>query len=350
MKRQWTNEELIADFTLSAKELDLIGDSKADHNLLGAACLLKYFQQEGRFPAQKQDIPPIVIVHLAQQLGVVPEKIIPYDWEGRTIKAHRAAIRTFLGVHEATLADQEALVEWLCQEVLTEHRQEEALIASLYARCKEQLIDPPTLDRVRRLVHTAIHRFDERLCATIMQRLSLETRTQLDALLTVDLPEAQAREETVSALEEASSEVETAEAAQESAPSRPQSALHALKQTAHGDGQVPVPCPLQSLCYLRHIRAVRNECGVLVDPPVPNSPGSLVAGVFRADQFPMPAGLEAKDRGRTQRIFNHPMCSLGLFPVPGEMLSVTSPRETMWSSDFRSQLCDCFSRSCAASC
>ena len=71
MKRQWINEELIADFTISAKELDLIGDSKTDHNLLGAACLLKYFQQEGRFPAQKQDIPPIVIVHLAQQLGVV---------------------------------------------------------------------------------------------------------------------------------------------------------------------------------------------------------------------------------------------------------------------------------------
>ena len=111
MKRHWTNEELVEHWTLSSKELDLIGDSKTDHNLLGAACLLKYFQYEGRFPAQKQDIPPIVIVHLAQQLGVVPEKIIPYDWEGRMIKAHRAAIRTFLEVHEATLADEETLVE-----------------------------------------------------------------------------------------------------------------------------------------------------------------------------------------------------------------------------------------------
>jgi len=57
------------------------------------------------------------------------------------------------------------------------------------------LIDTPTPDRVRRLVHTAIRRFDERLCATIMQQLSLETRTQLDALLTVGVPEA--REETL---------------------------------------------------------------------------------------------------------------------------------------------------------
>ena len=66
MKRHWTKEELADNFTLSSKELDLIGDSKSDHNLLGAACLLKYFQSEGRFPAQKGDVPPIVIVHLAQ--------------------------------------------------------------------------------------------------------------------------------------------------------------------------------------------------------------------------------------------------------------------------------------------
>ena len=39
-------------------------------------------------------------------------------WEGRTIKAHRAAIRTYLGVHETTLADEEALVDWLCKEIV----------------------------------------------------------------------------------------------------------------------------------------------------------------------------------------------------------------------------------------
>src|SRR6266567_5086431 len=181
MKRHWTNEELVEHWTLSSKELDLIGDSKTDHNLLGAAVLLKYFHYEGRFPIHKQDVPPIVIVHLAQQLGVTPEKIIPYDWEGRTIKAHRAAIRTFLEVHEATLADEEKVVEWLCQQVLAEQRQEEALVASVYAHCKDGRIEPPTPDRVRRLVHTAIHRFDERLCTTIMQQLSLahELRNEL---------------------------------------------------------------------------------------------------------------------------------------------------------------------------
>ncbi|MBA2396328.1 MAG: DUF4158 domain-containing protein [Ktedonobacteraceae bacterium] len=122
---------------LSSKELDLIGDSNTDHNLLGFAILLKYFQQEGRFPSQKQDIPSILIVHLAQQLSVVPEKIIPYDWDGRTIKAHLAAIRAFLNVHEATLSDEEAMIEALCENVLAEQRQKDALIASMYASCKK---------------------------------------------------------------------------------------------------------------------------------------------------------------------------------------------------------------------
>jgi hypothetical protein len=90
VKRQWTTEELETYWTLHPNELDLIGESKTDHNLLGFAVLLKYFQCEGRFPSQKQDIPSAVIVHLAQQLGVVPEKIIPYDWDGRTIKIHRS--------------------------------------------------------------------------------------------------------------------------------------------------------------------------------------------------------------------------------------------------------------------
>jgi hypothetical protein len=47
--------------------------------------------------------------------------------------------------------------------ILAEQRQEDVLIASVYAHCKKGRIEPPTPDRICRLVHTAIHRFDERL-------------------------------------------------------------------------------------------------------------------------------------------------------------------------------------------
>src|SRR5712692_8627181 len=89
---------------------------------------------------------------------------------------------------------------------------------------------PPTPDRVRRLVHTTIHRFDERLCTTIMQQLSLETRMQLDALLTVEISQTQVWEEIASVLEDTPIEEGTEGAPLELAPPRPQSALHALKQ------------------------------------------------------------------------------------------------------------------------
>jgi hypothetical protein len=249
VKRQWTNEELLSTFTLSSKELDLIGDSKADHTVLGFAVLLKYFQSEGRFPSQKHDIPSTVIVHLAQQLGVAPEKIISYDWDGRTIKIHRAAIRTFLGVHEATLSDEEAMVEWLCQHKLAEQRQEDALIASVYTHCKKSSIEPPTPDRVRRLVHTAIHRFDERLCASIVQRLSAETRMCLDALLTVMNTEAEEQKEDNATQEPQSAGVQEGTPEAPALP-RSQSALHFLKQDS---GPVGLESVIQQTKKLEHI-------------------------------------------------------------------------------------------------
>jgi TnpA family transposase len=245
MKRQWTTEELEVHWTLHPNELDLIGESKTDHNLLGAACLLKYFQYEGRFPAQKQDIPSLVIVHLAQQLGVVPEKIIPYDWEGRMIKTHRATIRAFLGVRETTQQDEHALVIWLCQEVLPEQQQEEALLAAAYAHYKRLHIEPPTPDRMNRLLHTALHQFDEQFCASVCQHLTQETRERLDALLVTSLPEEQ---------QSSSAEQPPGENTQLDAPSPPtqhtRSAWQQLKQDA---GHMSVENVLEEIAKLERI-------------------------------------------------------------------------------------------------
>ena len=40
VKQNWTNEELVEHWTLSSKDLDLIGDNKTNDNLLRAACLI----------------------------------------------------------------------------------------------------------------------------------------------------------------------------------------------------------------------------------------------------------------------------------------------------------------------
>ncbi len=242
MKRQWTDEELEAHFTLHPVEFDLVGDSKTDHNLLGFAALLKYFQHEGRFPSQKQDIPAAVTLHLAHQVGVAPEELLAYDWDGRMIKTHRAAIRTFLGYREITRQDEDALVAWLCQEVLGEQQQEDALLAAAYQHYQGMHIEPPTPDRLSRLLHTALHRFDEQFCASIFQHLTPETCTRLDALLTTILPE-----------EPSSAEVSTEAVPEPEAAAPPHHSRSAWQHLKQDAGQMSLEHTLEEITKLERI-------------------------------------------------------------------------------------------------
>jgi hypothetical protein len=104
VKRQWTLDELLRNFTLQPAEVELIPDT-SDSGRLGFAALLKYFQHEGHFPHRRHDIPEDVIVYLASQLDVLPEAYNQYRWEGRTITRHRVQIREWLGFRPYTESD-----------------------------------------------------------------------------------------------------------------------------------------------------------------------------------------------------------------------------------------------------
>jgi len=67
--------------------------------------------------------------------------------------------------------------------------------AALYARCRELRLEPPTPDRVDRLVRSVMHTAEERLCATILTRLPPSVVVELDRLLdteSLDAPDAAA--------------------------------------------------------------------------------------------------------------------------------------------------------------
>lgn len=113
MKHNWTLDELIDSWTLLPNELELIGGSKADHNRLAFALLLKYFQIEGKFPRHRREIPQTAVDYVARQLKLSPEVYQRYEWSGRVIARHRVAIRSFLGFREGAVADGEAILNWL---------------------------------------------------------------------------------------------------------------------------------------------------------------------------------------------------------------------------------------------
>ncbi len=188
MKRVWETEELVEHWTLVPPELELLGN-KTGPTRLGFALLLKFFQSEARFPKDAHEIPETVINYVAKQVGAPPECYPRYEWHGRTIEYHRAQIRKLHNFREATVEDANALSQWLREQILPNERDYEHLKVAVYQRCRAVKIEPPTRERIDRLVRSATRTYEENFCAEILSRLLPENRTLLDALLQSALDE-----------------------------------------------------------------------------------------------------------------------------------------------------------------
>lgn len=182
MKRLWTQDELVEHWTLSPEELTLLGN-KAGTTRLGFALLLKAFQLEGRWLGSKTEAPGSVVAFVARQVNVSATAYLEYDWRGRAIKYHRAEIRAFLGVREATLADAEAVASWLIDHVLPHAHRLDHLRAVAHDRFRALRLEPSTASQLNRLVRSALHTYETQLFATTLARLTPEMLAQLDALI-----------------------------------------------------------------------------------------------------------------------------------------------------------------------
>jgi TnpA family transposase len=185
VKRQWDSEELVEHFTLLADESILL-DNLSGSNRLGFALLLKFFQIEAKFPLTKQEIPKSVVSYVAKQIDVSPRAIKEYSFSGRTIERHRSQIRQFFGFRETTVEDASELAKWLQEKVLAYDRQESHLQAAAYQRLRSLKLEPPSPDRMERLIRSAVHTCEETFCSTIFEQLSSQTLIKLDALLRTD--------------------------------------------------------------------------------------------------------------------------------------------------------------------
>jgi len=169
-------------WTLTPADLALVM-AKGRANRLGFAVLLLFYRAHGRFPAAPTEIEPQAVDQVARQIGMGATPHDGLDLAARTWKRHRAEIRALFGYREATVADAEALEDWLRDQAATVGTVPDHLVARLEARCRELAIEPPSADRVERIVRAAIHAHEERLYARIRDRLAPETRARLEALL-----------------------------------------------------------------------------------------------------------------------------------------------------------------------
>ncbi len=174
-------------WTLRATDRALLSN-KTGATRLGFAVLLKLFQAEGRFPRRAEDVPAAAVEAIASQVGVAAAGWQGYDWRGRTIEYHRAQVRAALGFREATLDDAEALGRWLDSQVLAMERRPDRLLATAREHCRSQLLEPPSTERLERLVRSVLHRHEDAFCIALIARLPPEVTAGLDALLRPPVP------------------------------------------------------------------------------------------------------------------------------------------------------------------
>lgn len=182
MKQHWELDELIKNWTLLPQELSWLSN-KSGANLLTTALLLKFFQYETKFPNSLKEIPYSIIDYIARQLKISDELISGYDWKRRSYMRQRSEVRQFLGISKATVKDAQELISWLIENVLDKEVDLEHLQEIACQRFWSLKIEPPTPGRVERLVRSALRTYETNFFQQTLDKLSLECRTQIDALL-----------------------------------------------------------------------------------------------------------------------------------------------------------------------
>ncbi len=130
-----------------------------------------------------REIPTSALCFVADQLGLSPFVFQQYAWRGRARKQHRAEIRTFVGFRSFTAADASTLDTWLRQAILPSEQNAQHLQEIVVDWCREHRIEPPTPQRIERLIRSALHRHERAFFDAITQQLPPSTRAHFDSLL-----------------------------------------------------------------------------------------------------------------------------------------------------------------------
>lgn len=182
MKRHWELDEIIEHFTFLLNEYTQIGN-KAGATRLGFAVIFKFFQYEARFPNNKSEIPKDIIDYIGKQVQVEGQYFNNYDMTNRTYFNHKSQIREYFGFREASTTDTDEISEWLYKNVLHYEIDIDHLKIEAYERFRELHIEPPTQDRIERLIKSAIFKYENYFFQETYNKLTEATKYKMDNLI-----------------------------------------------------------------------------------------------------------------------------------------------------------------------
>src|SRR5450755_979404 len=184
MARDLGLDDVVDHFALIGDELDLL-HTKSGSTRLGFAALLKFLLWRGRFPRAAHELPGDAVAHLARQVRAPDGGLASFDFAGRSAQRFRGEIRGYTGFRECSVADAEALAGWLAEHVTSGERRPERVRDELILRCRAELIEPPTPERVSEIARSALYQAEQALLALIADRLDAVVVGRLEALIAV---------------------------------------------------------------------------------------------------------------------------------------------------------------------
>lgn len=188
MKREWELYELIEQWTLVPRELEMLRN-KTGATRLGYAVCLKFFQQAFEFPEKPRDVPKVALRHVAQQVDVAAEEFPKYFPPGRAAKYHRQQIREFCGFRGPTDQDAQALQDWLYQTILPQAQDPPFVEQLARQRFQDLRIEPLSPKQLQRVIRAALHQHEQAFCRDITSQLSAAACRRIDQLLVPETEE-----------------------------------------------------------------------------------------------------------------------------------------------------------------
>ena len=174
---------MLRHYTLADDDLEIIRARRRPHNRFGFALQLCALRYPGRLLAPGEVISAALSRFLAAQLGLKPDDLVEYATREETRREHLATLREFYGYKMFTGRGSRDLKVWLENEAETA-RSNEDLARRFVEQCRATQTILPGITVIERLCAEALVAAERRIDARITDRLDVETRSRLDALLT----------------------------------------------------------------------------------------------------------------------------------------------------------------------
>jgi Domain of unknown function (DUF4158) len=175
-------DELVDHWTVLDDERKLIA-GKRGPTRLGFTLLLKFYTQHGRFPSGRSELPDEAVEFVAKQVKVPASDMGFYEWSGSTLKNHAArSASTWASGSARSPTRTSSRTGWPLMSRMRSGTRT-GVREELLRRCRAERIEPPTPDRVTRIVRSALHNAEETWFAVIAGRISAETVRRIIALI-----------------------------------------------------------------------------------------------------------------------------------------------------------------------